>query len=440
MAQSERVKDMLGALGIRDAGDAPTTPLPIMPAATLPSSDWQPNLVVAVDGSNLEVIVRNGFPGAEASYITIASVILDVEKMRELDQRRPADPREFRTIQQAESVDCALPGCNVIHQDEDSARDSLRWALFDAMANRRVFEEGESLLETYEALLKYKPVNAREQRCPCEDCPNPAFYTPKPGRYSCSCPAQFRLYSTDALRIHEGMNPAGSNGALFAEARQVLERVWVVHILRALEVRGWLSTLRRLAIVLDGPLAVFGHPAWLSQAIRAELCRINDKVRQVTGGRDILLLGIEKGGAFAEHLNTLDQQESGSTGRLDPQYLALLTDTYINRNIQFSLSLKPYGLDTYFGRKFFYKTRTGALIVGTLPFLTDDQRDTQRAEPSQFPRLADAVRLLDDLFCSRYPNAVIPLVAAHAEAAIPLNIGKKILEKMAREMMTDTRT
>ena len=87
------------------------------------------------------------------------------------------------------------------------------------------------------------------------------------GKATCGCLANLPWYSTDALRIHERMNPAGANGAIFSEVMQVLEVLWLVHILRVFESKNLLSTLRKIAIVLDGSLAVFGQPAWLSQAI-----------------------------------------------------------------------------------------------------------------------------------------------------------------------------
>jgi len=58
------------------------------------------------------------------------------------------------------------------------------------------------------------------------------------------------------------------------------------------------------------------------------------------------------------------------------------------------------------------------------------------AKTDQFPRLADAMSLLDQLVSSRFPHSVIPLISAHAEAAIPLNLGKKIFEDIAKEIKT----
>jgi len=436
IASSERVKKLLGNYRLREAPSA-TDPASCLQPVQIQPSEWAPSWVLAIDGSHAEVSIRNGYPGAEAAYVTVASVLLDLDRVRELDRSRPVDPQEFRKTERAESIDCALPGCNVIFEGESTARSSLRRTMYDVFASVQMSTEGETLLETYEVLLRHKPAD-RDQRCPYEDCPRtPNEYNRGVGRYPCSCPLTRPLYCTDALRIHEGMNPAGTNGALFAEIMQVWERVWVVHILRTLEARGWLSSLRRLAVVLDGPLAVFGHPAWLSHAISQELMRLNEVAKRATGGQDLLLIGIEKTGTFVQHLWELDQFEQGGAGKIAPQSALLPTDSYIKRNIIFSESSKPYGVDTYFGRKFFYKTRSGALIVATLPFLEASHRNLEMAESAQFPRLADATALLDQLVCSRYPNSLAPLVAAHAEAAIPLNIGKKVLERLARELVSE---
>lgn len=437
LVESERVNKLLGSYKIRSTSEQLESLQSLSPIKFQPGN-WTPNYLIAIDGSHAEVDIKNGFPGAEASYVTVASVILDVAKIKQLDQQRPVNPKEFRTTEKAESIDCALPGCNIITEGETSAKASLRKSIFEVFSSVRMSSEGESLLDTYEALLKYKPTTERKQECPYEDCPRE--YQRGNGKYTCPCELSRSLYSTDALRIHERMNPAGTNGAIFAEIMQVWERVWVVHILRTLEAKNWLSSLRRLAIVLDGPLAVFGQPAWISQAICQELSRINTLAKKVTGGKDILLIGVEKTGTFVQHFEDIDRQEDGGYGSFPCQSVALLTDDYIKKNIIFSDSQRPYGDATYFGRKFFYKTKSGARLVASLPFLTDNHKDLKRAELSQYPRLADAVGLLDQLVSSRFPNALAPLVSANAEAAIPLSLGNKVLERLAKELITNEGT
>jgi len=434
IAESQRVQAVLGR-----SRRAPTSPdsetLPELHPAAVQASNWLPNLVLAVDGSHLEHQVENGFPGAEICYLTIASVLLDVSMLRRLDAARPIDPREFRRTQDAASLDCVLPGCNVVIDNDTSAVESLRRLLFEECSRGRMAEEGESLLDTYEALLAYKPMG-HGQRCPVRDCPGERAFTLGTGEYQCECQLSRPLFSTDALRIHERMNPAGSNGAIFAEVMQVFERMWIIHILRTMEQKGWLSSLRGLAFVLDGPLAVFGQPAWLSQAIYRELMRLNSVVREATRGLDILFLGIEKSGMFHDHFEALDLIPSTGRPRFENGTLLLPTLHYIQRNIIFSDG-DDYGEQTYFGRKFLYKTRSGARIVGTLPYLAPGHRDLSTAEPSQYPRLADALSLIDQLVSTRYQNALVPLVAAHAEASIPLNLGTQVLQQLAERLMRE---
>jgi hypothetical protein len=240
------------------------------------------------------------------------------------------------------------------------------------------------------------------------------------------------------------------------EVMRVLEHLLLIAYLRWMEricsKSGNWSMFGDTALIMDGSLAVFGNPAWLSQVIKTELNRINERVRTETGN-DILLFGIEKSGRFFDHWVRLDtkskkdfEQEEHEhenddpaqipvymQGRLAKQATLLITDDYTKRYVVPSESDKPHGKDTYYGRPFLYKTRTGALIVGQSPILNAVQDDRKTARLDQFPRLADMLDLLDLLVSSRYPNATVPLVSAHAEAAIPLQMGEKVLDRLARE-------
>jgi hypothetical protein len=436
LVENDRIKHLLGRAKIRDYSNDKTA-LPKIERSKVRPSSWQPELVLAIDGSHQEEKVENGFPGAEVGYVTVASVLMDVAKIRKLDEQRPVNPQIFRTTEKVDSIDCAFPGCNVVLDGELSPKASLRKALFETFSETRFFSDSETLLETFEALLDYRSLKTT-QDCPIENCFSAEQkYIRGKGCYSCSCLNVKPLYSTDSLRIHEGMVPDSSNGAMFAEIMQVLERILVIHILRWLEQNNLLWLLSHIAIIVDGPLAVFGHPAGLLQAIDREINRINEVAKKFTNGEDLLLIGIEKSGAFVTHFENIDKNKDGSTGAFPNQTAGLLTDDYIKRNIVFSDGKKFYGSETYFGRKFFYKTSTGSKIVASLPFLNEAHRNMLLAEPEQYPRLADALGLFEQLASSRYPNAISPLISANAEAAIPMNLGSRVLEKMAKELIKE---
>jgi len=431
IAETERVKNLLkkSRVFVPDSAGVPSLVPKLPPEVSTPL----PIFAVAIDGSWAEVDVRNGYPGAKVGYCTVASVLLDLLKIDELDAARPVNPQEFRKTEEASTLDAAMPGCNVITRTNTSAIDSFREALFENFHDVIVdAKDGKSLLDTYEALLKLR--NSAVISCPYSSrsgCDR--HISVSTGVGSCDCERRHPIYSTDALRIHERFHDNSTNGEAFGEVIQVWERVLLLHLLRWFERRGVLDRVSKIAFIVDGPLAMFGHPAWLSPVVKAELKRLNKIVRENTGN-DLLVIGIEKSGAFVTHFDEVDKTASGAP-YFPNRSFALLTDEYIKQRVIFSISDKPYGQDTYFGRKFFYKAKSGAKIVATLPFLDDSQDDISKDDISLYPSFGRVCNLLDKLVSSRFPNSVGPIITAHANAAIPLTLGTKVLEQLARALM-----
>jgi len=431
ISECQRVRGLLARSKYLEAAPAVHAPCPLeapSQVATLP------RFILAIDGSYAEVDVKNGYPGAKVGYCTAASVLLDLDLISRLDVERPVDPVEFRKTEQAASVDAALPGSNVVTRRQNSARASFREELYDLFTDIVVDEDDrKNLLSTYETLLALKPT-ANPQSCPYEESHGCSARFPV-GAGCTTCPTCGRpVYSTDALRIHERFRDIGSNGEAFGLVMQVIERLLVVHFLRCFERRNLLQRLTSLAFFLDGPLAAFGPPAWLSAAIGKELRRLNQEV-QASTGQDLLILGIEKTGAFVQHFEEIDQTETPGQQLFSSRQYMLLTDKYIKDRILQSDSHKRYGEDTYFGRKFFYKTQSGARIVASIPFLTDTQDTLDSDDISLYPQFPVVCTLLDRVVSSRYANAVSPLIAANAQAAIPLQLGSKVLTQLARALL-----
>jgi len=430
IAEAVRVRALLGRARTLPATLATSA---VVPQAAPAAVGTLPDLIVAIDGSYAEVDVKNGYPGAKVGYCTVASVLLNLHEVERLDAQRPVDPVAFRKTEEAATIDAALPGTNVVIRTHTSARDSFREALYEVFHDEVVDEEdGARLVDTYEALLALKPKSSPPM-CPYDYDGCGQQLNPANGVSSCTCQKKRAIFSTDALRIHERFHDTGSNGEAFGEVMQVWERLILIHLLRCFERRGWLEQVNRLAFFLDGPLAVFGHPAWLSAAISTELKRLNAGVRAKTG-EDLLILGIEKAGTFVAHFEEIDRTETGEP-RFSPRSCFLPTDRYIKERIIFSMSEKRYGADTYFGRKFFYKTSSGARIVANLPFLTDEQDTLVSDDLRIYPQFPTVCTLLDKLVSARFPNALSPIISAHAQAAIPLQLGAKVLQQLARALM-----
>jgi len=397
------------------------------------SSGIQPDLVLAIDGSHLEGHPEKGFPGAEYGYVTIAAVLIDLKLIGQLEKEDIIDPKLFRQTETPATQESCFPGCNIILDNDKDAKASLRKSLFEDFSSNRSFQDGETILETYEYLLKLKIErfpDARRPDSPIEDIEKEMVYGF--GEYKCPDSGEM-LYSTDALRLHELMNPSGTNGELFGQIMSTLEKLWLINVLRSCEKKELLSTLRRIAFILDGPLAVFSTSSWLTKVIETELWRINEKQKAING-QNMMIIGIEKSGMFFNHFRDIDTSKEGKPDVFPKQTALLLTDEYIKKHIIFSESVKPYGQDTYFGRKFFYKATSGQRVVPVIAWFDEHQKNINTAEPEQFNRLPDVMCLLDRVVSNRYPNSLSPLISAHAEASIPLNIGTKLFENIAREI------
>lgn len=433
IVESERVQQLLRRSRVLDPSTLTQQATPKAPPAV---DSTLPSLILAIDGSHAEVDVRNGYPGAKVGYCSVASVVLNLAEIEHLDMNRPVNPVDFRHTEDPSSDASALPGCNVITRDHMSAKDSFREAIFDLLHDAIVDEEDNTrLLATYQTLLAYKP--AGQIACPYTHLGCDRKVSITANLSTCPCERRKPLFPTDALRIHERFNDdSGSNGEAFGYVLSVWECLLLIHLLRCFEQRNWLDRLNTIAFFLDGPLAVFGPPAWLSASVSHELKRLNTIVRQRTSN-DMIIVGIEKSGNFVTHFEEIDRREDGSQHFQHGSYF-LPTDSYIKQRVIFSDSTKRYGADTYFGRKLFYKTKSGARIVASIPFLTPEQDSLASDDPEPYPQFGTVCALLDKLVTSRFPNALAPIVSAHAQASIPLHLGQKVLRQLAQALMCQT--
>lgn len=419
LEKSLALKEFEGSVAVRPA-NAERDPAPLVEVAR---SDWLPSRVIAIDGSSITHKVRNGFPGAECSLVMLSVVFIDISKLAAIGNGQIPSPRIFNEMDSAHTLDAVLPGSNVVRQNvEETSKTFFRASVYEAL-HGKLDKNHETLLETMRAIVTSRTSNIR---CPIEDCEQ--RYGEGKDIYTCTCDKGETLFETDALRFHERFNELGSNGEVHGEVRHVLEVLALVNVLRFFEDPKRIHFLKDCAFVLDGPLAVFGQPAWLAPWIRAEIIRISAAVRKATGG-DLLVIGLEKTGQYVTHFADLDwTDKAGPRSKFSAGSVLIPDARYVNRNIVFRPEdAKPSGADTYFGRKVFYKTRNEAHAVLNMAMVNTEGADFYDCSAAAFPRLGDALNVLDHLSTYLYQDGFMPLVRAHAHAAIPLKRGTDII-------------
>ena len=380
--------------------------------------------IIVVDGSTVVSPVRNGYPGAEAALLQLAAVIIDLQAIRAIPVGSIPRPSAIRGMEDCRTLDAVLPGRNVVRRDvpKDTPEQYFRFTVQTMLSGEKVDRDHETLLETMRAIISSREVF----RCPLEDCSQmvPALE----GEWPCACEREEQIFEADSLRLHERFENYGSSAEAYTGARQVVEHLAMINVMRFFEHRGLWDAFRTTAFVMDGPLAIFGMPAWLKTHIQSELTRLHGEAI-AHGGPGVLYFGVEKSGMFLEHLKALDvSEEIGPRERLEAG-IALVPDRqYSHRYVVLRPpGAKAHGVVTDYGRRVLYKNSLGQHSVIMTPIVNDLGEDRDCVEEGAFPRVGEALDIMDEFSTYLYEDGFAPLVRAHAHAAIPLKAGVGLL-------------
>ena len=426
LEDNESVKAFRGTIQTREPQSQHEPPASISP----PRRQRTVKRIIAIDGSTVTKAVQNGFPRAEAALFNAAVIVIKTDELREFEPDYVPSPSQLRDLERVNTMSAVLPGQNVIGKNshEDTPKKFFRATIRQEL-NFRLDPDHESLLETFLAITRQATGVDRHFQCPIEDCDSRIARMEKDAK--CICQAQEQLYPTDSLRTHERFYDNSSSEQAFTAFRMVTEHLLMVNIIRYFHQNHPFRWFDEIAFVMDGPLAIFGMPAWLKDHVQLEVARIhNDLIDEGFAG--LLLMGMEKSGEFLDHFEELDWHHTqGARQRLPNGTVLAPTTNYIFRHIRPNPnSNKAYGQAVYYGRKILYKNRAGQHAVVMTPIVNRAGREPNGTELSAFPRLGEALDIVDDLYTHLYRDGFIPLVRANAHAAIPLRRGQRILQSL----------
>ncbi len=381
--------------------------------------------VLAFDGSFFNFNLENSYPNNELGIVRVSSSNIDLVGLRSLKDKVVPPSIVNKSISSL-FVDILIPGSNLIFEHHEEPLETFREIFYEALSLSGVFNGHESLLETYEQLKLYR--SDMVSSCPdfdCKDAENKMINGC--GKYECLCENKNTLYSTDALRFHEIYKDMSLNTSIYSQVMLLLEKLLLINTLRYYE-KTDLSFLKNTAFIMDGTLAVYGPASWISKSIFNEVKRISAKLKDQFGS-DLLIFGLEKTGNFVEHLNYI--QDFVNSGEI-----VALSNNYIKENIVLAKGNKNYGEETYFGRKFFYKTLKNNLFVVNSIFINDEQKNLEDVDLNNFTRVYDIIGVLEELQSTEFKNGCVPISYAHENASISSNlITQRIIKKFISDEM-----
>ena len=425
LLDNESVKQFRGEILVRNSSQPHEFP----PSLSIKRAADSVNRIIAIDGSDVTHQVQNGFPKAEAALVNLAGVVIKTDELRLIGRDDIPSPSQLRDMETVKTLSAVLPGPNVVGRTnaQDSPSKFFRWTV------RKEFDfkldpDHESLLDTFLTITRDARASGSTFQCPIVDCDRrlqrPDIDT------LCDCNQQESIYPTDSLRLQERFHDNMSSQQAFTAFRQVAEHLLLVNILRYFHQKSDVAIFDDVAFIMDGPLAIFGMPAWLKGHIQDEIEKIHQDLL-TQGRRGLLLIGIEKTGEFVDHFEDLDWlRTEGPRQRLANGTILVPTTDYIYRQINPNTTEKAYGEAVYYGRKLMYKNAMGQHAVAMTPIVNDEGREKNSTGPDVFPRLNEALNIIDSLYTHLYRDGFAPLVRSNAHAAIPLRMGYKILDSL----------
>lgn len=389
--------------------------------------DW----TISVDGSTHEHEIDPRFPSTRAIFLQIAGVIVDLQRLA--SRVGPyADPVAIAAAQQHAVEAGFLPSGNLVAKSGATAEAAFREEIYRFFAETRLDREGPTMLDALLAALAASPLLGLIEKCGACGGDIDLEVTASPQ----TCPlCQATIYPTDFLRAHESYDPHGSN--LTAAGRVVAAAEHLAHVAVLLYLKNSTATsatvLASTAFVVDGPLAVFGETQKLKLPLLALWQGVCAELREMSI-EPPLLVGVEKTGRTAEYAAAVKEH-------VPPGMLMKLPGSYIAKYIY--VGSENFGHDTYYGRKFLYRTRDGRMLVITVPPLTDGvapYAEGDRLELHDYPTLRGVCTLLDRVGTQLFADALIPVALAHQWAAYPLQTADRVFRMMVERQVPKRQT
>lgn len=438
IANSHQVQDALSRWTYPDADPdaaAALTAGAVHPLSALSASPRPaPTGVIAFDGSPQEVAARVEYPSVKVGYVQVGAVYLKIQDF--LDTRGSdglIDLTALERTRHSNVVNTVLPSTHIATATRSGVQ-TWRDELFNTFLSQQVHDFGQPFSMVDALMTIHGGPGAPATSLTLHKCPDCGAAGPSVGGTATPChDCGQPLYPTDVLRTHEEYADEGSNMTLFTRVMNVLERLLVIAYMDGFYRHNDPTLLGKVAFVTDGPLALYGPTAPIRsrildywQALVLDL-QVHNRVLPIW-------VGVEKSGAFVDHAHQI--KEGIPLGSV----LSLSND-YIKAHVVPSTSAEVYGKDEFYGRRFIYRTTTGAALVVSVP-RTSPGRPYEVTNPGQqlncealasYATLKPTLEMLDRLQTRMYENAVVPLVLAHNAAALPLGTGRSVLTLIAQQ-------
>lgn len=408
---------------------------------SVPDAEYDlPQKIISIDGSNYEASVRKEMPFTKVGFVKISNLLLKRNAYKDLSHGRFVNPFEVAKLSRDNtSLSFAFPSANMKYKGEISVRDGFRRALDESLYDCR-FDDSDpstSIRTTLFRLASHRGENPGNDKLTLFKCPSCGAEKIElwdiPEKQLCPH-CKNVVYPSDCLRIWEDVGDAGSNQSALTRFTNSFMHILIAHYIRFLKEKSpdsYLNALSDLCFIVNGPLAVFGNPAWIHSCILKYLYDINQEL--ITSGRaPIIVLGVLKSGPVCDYFKMIGNFVPSDT-------VFCLSDDFRNQYITFDRdpSSTTFGAETYYGQDFLLKTKNAKLFVFNALFPFRDKQDkeafkTEKAKITNYRNIGTYVKLIEEFECDLHSTSLVPVALAQKYSAISLEPGGKVLDLLAQ--------
>ncbi len=427
------------------------------------SFDELPRYVHASDGSFYEASLEEGLPSTKMGYVKISSLLINLPKYLDLgsSKSRYIDPFKKSELEKdTRSITMCLPSSNLIYGDESkNVADGFRLRLFEELNGKNtVLPKAGTLLDTLYELACFEMAADDEKdnkgkqgfefngekfiivsKCPnCNAKPITntldtrqkkikGFIIPQSKKYTTCAECKSTVYASDGLRLYETITDHGGLSGGLSRIMNISEMLLIAHtIINSLN-SDYCGALSHVCFFIDGPLAIFGQPAWVSRPMQHLIWKANDTLK-AQGHKPMIIIGIQKQGILAEHCGFISQYlvEKGDSYRF-------VDDHYRNSYLTPVKNDHNFGNETYFGQDIIYYSPKGNIFALGIPYPLPSKSNhlnfkEEKSNIDNYPDLERILGIVKIFESDLYQGSLVPIIMAHRNASISRVPGGKILD------------
>ncbi len=386
--------------------------------------------IVAIDGGYTETAVRKDFPSAIIHFFQFGALRFERADLHAIEQCSFIAPEDMARLKNIERLKLVLPTKGVHFKSENTLLDSVRSEIYNFFKTETLSEE-ESLLDTLRWFIfkQYKPSAKREpsdKSWTLSSNPHGSSYgqielkeedVTGNGIYICPTTKK-EIYLTDIFRFHEVIDNDLGAGGICSYLTGVIEHIITIHIIRHV-LRYQPDRLKSVLFIMDRPTGFFGQTARLHKPMNDLVCWLFDNY-------NVLLVGLEKSGAFVDHARDIQKKMPAGS-------FLILSDAYIYSYISPSNEdpTRPYASTSYYGHKIIFKTQSGQMHVISAPV-----RELKKTPlPQDIPNLETILTHIEELHCDMYDSALIPIALANKLVSLAAHPSSHILKHFAKRVI-----